>query len=42
MQSMAHDEWLESGGDGSFALGCVDRKYHGLLTVREPGQRAAS
>jgi glycogen debranching enzyme len=39
---MEHDEWLESGADGSFALGCVDRKlrrkYHGLLTVREPGQ----
>jgi glycogen debranching enzyme len=34
-------EWLESGADGSFALGCVDRKlrrkYHALLTVREPG-----
>jgi glycogen debranching enzyme len=32
-------EWLECGRDGSFALGCVDRKlrrkYHGLLTVRE-------
>ncbi|HEX5655795.1 MAG TPA: amylo-alpha-1,6-glucosidase [Polyangiales bacterium] len=39
---MEHDEWLESGGDGSFALGCVDRKlrrkYHALLTVREPGR----
>jgi glycogen debranching enzyme len=38
---MEHDEWLESGADGSFALGCVDRKlrrkYHALLTVREPG-----
>ncbi len=36
-----HDEWLESGADGSFALGSVDRKlrrkYHALLTVREPG-----
>ena len=35
-------EWLESGRFGSFALGCVDRrlrrKYHALLTVREPGR----
>jgi glycogen debranching enzyme len=41
VQCMEHDEWLESGADGSFALGCVDRKlrrkYHALLTVREPG-----
>src|ERR1041384_7438180 len=35
-------EWLEHGPRGSFALGCVDRrlrrKYHALLTVREPGR----
>ncbi|MET0341458.1 MAG: amylo-alpha-1,6-glucosidase [Polyangiales bacterium] len=35
-------EWLERGPGGSFALGCVDRrlrrKYHALLTVREPGR----
>lgn len=35
-------EWLETSPAGSFALGCVDRrlrrKYHGLLTVREPGR----
>jgi glycogen debranching enzyme len=42
---MVQDEWLESGADGSFALGCVDRKlrrkYHALLTVREPGHGEA-
>jgi predicted glycogen debranching enzyme len=35
-------EWLCSNRRGSFALGCADRrlrrKYHSLLTVREPGQ----
>jgi predicted glycogen debranching enzyme len=35
-------EWLETATSGSFALGCVDRrlrrKYHSLLTVREPGR----
>lgn len=35
-------EWLETSKSGSFALGCVDRKlrrkYHALLTVREPGR----
>jgi predicted glycogen debranching enzyme len=35
-------EWLCSNRLGSFALGCADRrlrrKYHSLLTVREPGQ----
>ena len=35
-------EWLSSNDLGSFALGCVDRrlrrKYHSLLTVREPGK----
>lgn len=35
-------EWLETGHSGSFGSGCVDRKlrrkYHGLLTVREPGR----
>ncbi len=34
-------EWIESNLTGSFALGSVDRiprrKYHALLTVREPG-----
>jgi len=34
-------EWLSANSRGSFAMGCVDRiprrKYHGLLTVREPG-----
>lgn len=33
-------EWLETNALGSFALGCVDRKlrrkYHALLTVRDP------
>jgi predicted glycogen debranching enzyme len=35
-------EWLETSPFGSFAFGCIDRKlrrkYHGLLTVREPGR----
>ncbi len=35
-------EWLETSRFGSFALGCVDRrlrrKYHTLLTAREPGR----
>ena len=35
-------EWLETSHFGSFAFGCVDRKlrrkYHSLLTVREPGR----
>lgn len=35
-------EWLLTNDGGSFALGCADRllrrKYHGLLTVREPGR----
>ncbi len=35
-------EWLETSRFGSFAFGCVDRrlrrKYHSLLTVREPGR----
>jgi predicted glycogen debranching enzyme len=35
-------EWLETSPFGSFAFGCVDRrlrrKYHSLLTVREPGR----
>ncbi len=34
-------EWLATNGRGSFAMGAIDRcprrKYHGLLTVREPG-----
>ncbi|NOQ84233.1 MAG: hypothetical protein GQ551_09500, partial [Myxococcales bacterium] len=34
-------EWLTSNAGGSFAMGTIDRrprrKYHGLLTVREPG-----
>ncbi|OFZ17992.1 MAG: hypothetical protein A2X94_06355 [Bdellovibrionales bacterium GWB1_55_8] len=34
-------EWLETNRIGSFAMGSVDRiprrKYHSLLTVREPG-----
>lgn len=42
----AHDaaerEWLETNRHASFALGCVDRrlrrKYHALLTLREPGR----
>jgi predicted glycogen debranching enzyme len=35
-------EWLETSRSGDFALGTVDRKlrrkYHSLLTVREPGR----
>jgi predicted glycogen debranching enzyme len=35
-------EWLETNPLGSFGLGCVDRKlrrkYHALLTVRDPGR----
>ncbi|MDB4973839.1 MAG: hypothetical protein JWN48_2180 [Myxococcaceae bacterium] len=35
-------EWLETNSSGDFALGTVDRKlrrkYHSLLTVREPGR----
>ena len=35
-------EWLETNRHSSFALGCVDRrlrrKYHALLTLREPGR----
>ncbi|MEM7435333.1 MAG: amylo-alpha-1,6-glucosidase [Myxococcota bacterium] len=35
------DEWLITNQSGSFAMGTVDRiprrKYHSLLTVREPG-----
>ena len=35
-------EWLETNRSGDFALGSVDRKlrrkYHSLLTVREPGR----
>lgn len=38
----AEHEWLETNRNGSFALGCVDRrlrrKYHALLTLREPGR----
>ena len=34
-------EWLTTNSRGSFAIGTIDRcprrKYHGLLTVREPG-----
>jgi len=34
-------EWLTTNAGGSFAMGTIDRcprrKYHGLLTVREPG-----
>ena len=34
-------EWLSTNSGGSFAIGTIDRcprrKYHGLLTVREPG-----
>lgn len=34
-------EWLSVNAGGSFAMGTIDRcprrKYHGLLTVREPG-----
>ncbi|MGB5808959.1 MAG: amylo-alpha-1,6-glucosidase [Polyangiales bacterium] len=34
-------EWLSTNRGGSFAMGTIDRlprrKYHGLLTVREPG-----
>jgi glycogen debranching enzyme len=34
-------EWLSTNKRGSFAMGTIDRcprrKYHGLLTVREPG-----
>ena len=34
-------EWLAVNSGGSFATGTIDRcprrKYHGLLTVREPG-----
>ena len=34
-------EWLATNRRGSFAMGTIDRcprrKYHGLLTVREPG-----
>ncbi|TFH32967.1 MAG: hypothetical protein E4H00_00090 [Myxococcales bacterium] len=34
-------EWLVTNAGGSFAMGTIDRrprrKYHGLLTVREPG-----
>jgi len=45
-KSESHDatqrEWLETNRHGSFALGCVDRrlrrKYHALLTLREPGR----
>ncbi|MCM2324087.1 MAG: amylo-alpha-1,6-glucosidase [Oligoflexia bacterium] len=38
-------EWLETNRFGSFAMGSVDRiprrKYHSLLTVREPGHGEA-
>jgi len=38
----AEREWLETNRNGSFAFGCVDRrlrrKYHALLTLREPGR----
>ncbi len=38
----AQREWLETNRHASFALGCVDRrlrrKYHALLTLREPGR----
>jgi len=34
-------EWLTTNAGGSFAMGTIDRcprrKYHGLLTIREPG-----
>ena len=34
-------EWLCTNARGSFAMGTIDRrprrKYHSLLTVREPG-----
>jgi glycogen debranching enzyme len=37
-----HLEWLLTNAHGSFAMGCVDRvprrKYHGLLTLREPAE----
>jgi glycogen debranching enzyme len=39
-------EWLETNELGSFALGSVDRKlrrkYHALLTVRDPGASGTS
>lgn len=35
-------EWLQCNARGSYALGCADRrlrrKYHGLLTARDPGR----
>ena len=41
VDSAGEREWLLTNRGGSFALGCADRllrrKYHGLLTVREPG-----
>ncbi len=41
MSSTSELEWLQTNALGSFALGCVDRKlrrkYHALLTVRDPG-----
>lgn len=37
-----HLEWLAANTHGTFAMGCVDRiprrKYHGLLTLREPAE----
>ncbi|HTU58497.1 MAG TPA: glycogen debranching enzyme N-terminal domain-containing protein, partial [Polyangiales bacterium] len=42
MASTSELEWLETNARGSFALACVDRKlrrkYHALLTVRDPGR----
>jgi predicted glycogen debranching enzyme len=41
LEESAQLEWLQTNRRGSFAMGCVDRiprrKYHSLLTLREPG-----
>ncbi len=40
-QKQAQLEWLQTNQTGSFAMSCVDRiprrKYHSILTIREPG-----
>ncbi|MEK6706036.1 MAG: glycogen debranching enzyme N-terminal domain-containing protein, partial [Bdellovibrionota bacterium] len=40
-EKIAELEWLQTNQLGSFSMGCVDRvprrKYHSLLTVRDPG-----
>ncbi|MGK5089341.1 amylo-alpha-1,6-glucosidase [Bdellovibrionota bacterium FG-2] len=40
-QKQGQLEWLQTNQTGSFAMSCVDRiprrKYHSLLTIREPG-----